>query len=232
MDVKKKKKRKNQTIVHTNIYEFQSVLFKLSSTETDVLHGSMSMPHRLWPYVHVKARRQTKTFVTNRFWSLESFTCLRTSTSSWWNKKMYTCCTHAAEDGLRGFRMWNWQDTAEVCCYFIPRLTMKEVHDPAGTLLRSTVRFNPPYRTVSSFLWQGDLSQTRGSQGSLRQSHLKSETGQRKKNISKSMLIFLCLKNVAGQWHLKWLFLDFSAPVTLRYDTPQSRLPEWRKRTS
>lgn len=78
------------------------------------------------------------------------------------------------------------------------------------------------------------MSQTRGSHSSLRQSHLKSETGQRREKISKLDLDFIlnfffsCLKRrqvkMLGQILFKLscgfvfvlFFLDFSAPVTLR----------------
>lgn len=50
--------------------------------------------------------------------------CLSTSTLKLTEQKVYTCYMHAVEDRLpevSGCHKWNWQDTAEVCCYFNPR---------------------------------------------------------------------------------------------------------------
>lgn len=72
------------------------------------------------------------------------------------------------------------------------------------------------------------MSQTHGSHSSLRQSHLKSETGQRREKMSKLDLFiwFYPAIKMAAEW-LIWsdlwfkrsvgfFLLDFSAPVTLR----------------
>lgn len=93
----------------------------------------------------------------------------------------------AVEDHLpkvSGHDKLNWQDKVEGCCHVIPRtvdLMVKGVHEVAGTLLSILSILIFSIGTVFDLLSLGrSMSQTRGSHSSLTQSHLKSETGQRR----------------------------------------------------
>lgn len=70
------------------------------------------------------------------------------------------------------------------------------------------VHVNPLYGTVFRFLSLGEsMLQTRGSHSSLRQSHLKSETGQRRKKnyqLDFSGKMF-CLKKMAATRQVRFI---------------------------
>lgn len=103
---------------------------------------------------------------------------------------------HAVADPLPevpGHDKWIGKTGWRGCCHFIPRvadLVVIGVHDAAGTLLSILSTFILSTGLFLILRLGRSMSQTRGSHSSLRQSHLKSETGQRReKNIK---IRFIC----------------------------------------